>query len=110
MKRRTIDELKALYEKKECDICGNKVSALDKIYVHDGMICRNCEKLLRPYFKIYSAEHAATIAVNVVNAAINIAFDNTVMDMCEADDPLKKSDIASLKEIYELIKSSEQGK
>ena len=39
-----------LFDKKYCDICGEKLSLLGNKKLVDGSICKNCEALLSPHF------------------------------------------------------------
>ncbi len=39
-----------LFDKKNCDICGEKIGALGNRKVEDGNICKNCAKKLSPWF------------------------------------------------------------
>ncbi len=38
------------FRKKHCDVCGEKISLLGNKKLKDGNMCKNCEKLLSPYF------------------------------------------------------------
>ena len=39
-----------LFDKKYCDICGEKIAFLGAKKLSDGQICKNCEKKLSPWF------------------------------------------------------------
>ena len=39
-----------LFDKKYCDICGEKLSLLGNKKLVDGSICKSCESLLSPHF------------------------------------------------------------
>lgn len=39
-----------LFDKKYCDICGEKISLLGNKKLVDGSICKSCESLLSPHF------------------------------------------------------------
>ncbi len=39
-----------LFDKKYCDICGEKIGLLGNKKLADGNMCKNCEKLLSPWF------------------------------------------------------------
>lgn len=40
----------ALFEKKYCDVCGEKIGALGNRKLSDGNLCKNCAKKLSPWF------------------------------------------------------------
>ena len=40
----------ALFEKKFCDICGNKIGVLGNRKLEDGNLCKDCASLLSPFF------------------------------------------------------------
>ena len=101
VQKRTIDELKALYNKKTCDLCGEKVSRLRRKYVQDGVICKDCENLLRSYYN-NNAEKCAAVISNALILALSAALE-TPLDGCGADDPLEHATIEELKAIYEMI-------
>ncbi len=108
LERWTIDDLKALHKKKDCDLCGKTVSMYQKVYVADGMICEECSKFLRPQYKKDAAEIAAAAAVNIISVAVELALDSPgALGYCEADDPLKKATVAELRERYEQLKKEE---
>ena len=39
-----------LFEKKTCDICGNKIGLLGNKKLEDGNMCKDCQRLLSPWF------------------------------------------------------------
>ncbi|MBO4872805.1 MAG: DUF4428 domain-containing protein [Lachnospiraceae bacterium] len=39
-----------LFDKKFCDICGNKIGLLGNKKLEDGNMCKDCQKLLSPWF------------------------------------------------------------
>ncbi len=39
-----------LFDKKYCDICGNKIGLLGNRKLEDGNLCKDCAKLLSPWF------------------------------------------------------------
>ncbi len=43
---------KGMFEKKNCDICGEKISVLGNRKLEDGNLCRNCVKKLSPFFRV----------------------------------------------------------
>ena len=108
LERWTIDDLKALHKKKDCDLCGKTVNYYHRLCVSDGIICEDCTKLLRPLYKKDAADIAAAAAANVIGLAVEFAFDAPgALGYCEADDPLKKSTVAELKEKYDQLKKEE---
>ena len=108
LERWTIDGLKALHAKKVCDLCGKTVGIYHKVYVSDGMICDECVKFLRPHYKKDTADVAAAVAANVIGIALEVALDSPgAFGYSEADDPLKKTTVAELKEKYEQLKKEE---
>lgn len=40
-----------LFDKKYCDICGEKIGLLGNRKLEDGNLCKNCAKLLSPWFE-----------------------------------------------------------
>ena len=40
----------ALFSKKNCDICGGKIGLLGNRKLDDGNMCKDCAKLLSPFF------------------------------------------------------------
>lgn len=45
-----MDFLKKMFEKKECDICGNEIRILGNKKLEDGNMCKECEEKLSPWF------------------------------------------------------------
>ena len=39
-----------LFDKKYCDICGEKIGLLGNRKLEDGNLCKDCAKLLSPWF------------------------------------------------------------
>ena len=39
-----------LFDKKYCDICGDKIGLLGNRKLEDGNLCKNCSKKLSPWF------------------------------------------------------------
>ena len=101
VQKRTIDELKALYKKKTCDLCGEKVSRFRRKYVQDGVICKDCEHLLRMYYN-NNAEKCAAVISNALILALSFALE-TALDGCGVDDPMERATIAELKKLYEMM-------
>lgn len=48
-----------LFDKKYCDICGEKIGLLGNRKLEDGNLCKNCEKKLSPWF---SERRSSTVA------------------------------------------------
>ena len=40
-----------LFDKKICDICGEKIGLLGNRKLDDGNLCKNCAKKLSPWFE-----------------------------------------------------------
>ena len=40
-----------LFDKKNCDICGEKIGLLGNRKLDDGNLCKNCAKKLSPWFE-----------------------------------------------------------
>ena len=102
--RFTIEELKAICNHDDCDICGKKAgkTIAGRMYVRDGMICTDCVKNLRPFYAIDPDEKKAAAIVNAVGMAVIAAADlNVTPETVEANDPLKMATISELKEKYE---------
>ncbi len=106
------DALKAFYEKDTCDLCGRAVDKgislkkADYKFVSDGMICADCEKLLRPYYPIDSTDVKATRIVNAVSIAVDTALSlatDTALDplgTVDVEDPMKNASIEELIKYY----------
>ena len=41
-----------LFDKKICDICGEKIGLLGNRKLDDGNLCKNCAKKLSPWFEV----------------------------------------------------------
>ena len=39
-----------LFDKKYCDVCGEKIGLLGNRKLEDGNLCKNCAKKLSPFF------------------------------------------------------------
>ena len=97
--RYSIDDLKKMHRKDTCDLCGKKVAQTNKKYVADGMICKECEKSLRPFYPIDDEEKKAALILNMISSGIAIATDTTgTMTTYDVDDPME------LVTIHELMK------
>ena len=101
--RYTIDDLKAIYERDRCDLCGEKIGKVNKmnvLYVKDGVVCKNCQERLRPFFAIDSNEKAATGILNAVSAVANTLADTAgTMNTYRSEDPMEKASIRELKKL-----------
>ena len=42
--------LGGLFEKKNCDVCGNKIGLLGNRKLEDGNLCKDCAAKLSPWF------------------------------------------------------------
>ena len=40
-----------LFEKKYCDVCGEKIGLLGNRKLEDGNLCKDCAKKLSPFFQ-----------------------------------------------------------
>ena len=40
-----------LFDKKNCDICGEKIGLLGNRKLDDGNLCKNCDSKLSPWFE-----------------------------------------------------------
>ena len=40
-----------LFDKKNCDICGEKIGLLGNRKLDDGNLCKNCARKLSPWFE-----------------------------------------------------------
>jgi len=67
-----------LFDKKICDICGEKIGLLGNRKVEDGNVCKNCAKKLSPFFserrKSTLADIRAQLAYREANKAAVAAF------------------------------------
>ena len=103
------DALKAFYAKDTCDLCGRTVDKrislkkADYKFVSDGLICADCEKLLRPYYPIDPSEVKATWTVNAFSILIDTVLSlvtSTALDpfgTVDVEDPMKNASIEELK-------------
>ena len=48
--RKEIDTYMGLFDKKYCDICGEKIGLLGNRKLENGNLCKNCAKKLSPWF------------------------------------------------------------
>ena len=46
-----------LFDKKVCDICGEKIGLLGNRKLDDGNLCKDCAKKLSPWFEAVSYTH-----------------------------------------------------
>lgn len=56
-----------LFDKKICDICGEKIGLLGNRKLDDGNLCKDCAKKLSPWF-----EERRHSTVGISNASWNI--------------------------------------
>ena len=103
------DAIKAYYAKDTCDLCGRTIDksiSLKKAgykFVSDGLICADCEELLRPYYPIDPNEVKATRIVNTLSIVIDAALSlvtGAVLDpfgTYDVNDPMKNANIEELK-------------
>lgn len=49
-KNRSEDTVMGLFDKKYCDICGEKIGLLGNRKLEDGNLCKDCAKKLSPFF------------------------------------------------------------
>ena len=108
LERYTIEDLKAIHNKNVCDLCGKKANSLQKKYLKDGMICGDCVKLLRPYYKKEkkdASEGAGAVATTVVTGAVEFLLDAPgAFGTTPAEDPMDKASIEELRELYQKVK------
>ena len=107
LERYTINDLKAIYERDSCDLCGRKIGRADKmnvLYLKDGVVCKNCLERLRPFFVIDREEKAAAAILNAASAVANTLADTAgTMTTFSADDPMEKASISELKKLLREI-------
>ncbi len=46
-----------LFDKKNCDICGEKIGLLGNRKLDDGNLCKNCASKLSPWFVRKTPQH-----------------------------------------------------
>ena len=103
--RYTIDDLKARYARDACELCGKKLegplAATHKKFVRDGLICKDCEKLLRPYYEVGAGEKGGALVANVISAAFALVTDSALTDTFAAQDPMELATVNELRTAYE---------
>ena len=52
-----------LFDKKNCDICGEKIGLLGNRKLDDGNLCKNCASKLSPWFE--ERRHSTSIATRL---------------------------------------------
>lgn len=52
-----------LFDKKNCDICGEKIGLLGNRKLDDGNLCKNCARKLSPWFE--ERRHSTVETLNV---------------------------------------------
>ena len=71
----------ALFSKKFCDVCGGKIGALGNRKLEDGNLCKDCAKMLSPFFSDRRRSTVADIreqlAYREVNKTAVAAFHTT---------------------------------
>ena len=99
----TINDLKAICERDSCDLCGKKIGKTDRmsvLYLKDGVVCKNCQERLRPFFAIDREEKVATGILNAASAVVNTLADTAgTMNTYSVDDPMEKATVRELKNL-----------
>ena len=53
-----------LFDKKYCDICGEKIGLLGNRKLENGNLCKNCAKKLSPWFSNYAVYCASALELS----------------------------------------------
>ena len=61
----------ALFEKKNCSVCGEKIGLLGGHKLPDGNLCKDCAKKLSPWFSDYKSTPAASINAQLADREEN---------------------------------------
>ena len=92
-----------LFEKKYCDICGNKIGLLGKRKLSDGLLCKDCAGKLSPWFSDRRHTNLAEIREQLAYREANkesvqrFAISRSIGDYTKLliDDMAKKFTVAS---------------
>ena len=96
----SVEYLRSMKEKDTCELCGTRLSNAGKKYVSDGLICKKCEKKLRPLFPDH-AEKAVSFGVNAIGAALDILTNSTSFTGgFSIPDSIESASIKELQELY----------
>lgn len=108
LERYSIDDLKVLYHRDTCDLCGGSITgkppAAHKKFVRDGVICKKCEKLLRPSYPVDPDDKKDAAISNVISSLFAVITDTAGnMNTYAADDPMESAGIEDLKIKYRKL-------
>ena len=103
IRKKSVEYLRSMKEKDICELCGNRLSNVQKKYVSDGLICKKCEKKLRTFYPD-QVEKAVSFGVNAIGAALDTLTDTTSFTGgFSVSDPIESATLEELQELYRSV-------